>query len=93
MVDCPGLENRRTERYRGIESLPLRKKQENRKVLLFCFISDWELAHEAGRKQNKENATAFLFLAKESGSPANSRGLSKKFSQSIEEKLQIRNTS
>ena len=33
---------------------------------MFCFISDWELAHEAGRKQNKENATAFLFLAKES---------------------------
>ena len=25
----------------------------------------WELAHKAGRKQNKKNATAFLFLAKE----------------------------
>ena len=29
VVDCTGLENRRTERYRGFESLPLRKKQEN----------------------------------------------------------------
>ena len=28
MVDCTGLENRRTERYRGFESLPLRKKKE-----------------------------------------------------------------
>ena len=36
------------------------------KSSLVLFISDWELAHEAGRKQNKENARAFLFLAKES---------------------------
>ncbi|MBQ8542883.1 MAG: hypothetical protein IJ436_05355 [Bacteroidaceae bacterium] len=25
----------------------------------------WELAHKASKKQNKKNATAFLFLAKE----------------------------
>ena len=28
MVYCTGLENRRTERYRGFESLSLRKKKE-----------------------------------------------------------------
>ena len=29
VVDCTGLENRRTERYRGFESLSLRKKSGN----------------------------------------------------------------
>ena len=29
VVDCTGLENRRTERYRGFESLSLRKKRLN----------------------------------------------------------------
>ena len=29
VVDCTGLENRRTERYRGFESLSLRKKRFN----------------------------------------------------------------
>ena len=32
MVDCTGLENRRTERYRGFESLPLRKKLGNKRL-------------------------------------------------------------
>ena len=32
MVDCTGLENRRTERYRGFESLSLRKKSGTTKV-------------------------------------------------------------
>ena len=35
MVDCTGLENRRTERYRGFESLPLRKKLGNN---FHCFL-------------------------------------------------------
>ena len=35
VVDCTGLENRRTERYRGFESLSLRKK---RKLLGFLFL-------------------------------------------------------
>ena len=35
VVDCTGLENRRTERYRGFESLSLRKK---RKFLGFLFF-------------------------------------------------------
>ena len=65
VVDCTGLENRRTERYRGFESLSLRKKQENFLVLLFCFIVSRELPHGLDREQNKKNATAFLFLAKE----------------------------
>ena len=30
VVDCTGLENRRTERYRGFESLSLRKKRFNK---------------------------------------------------------------
>ena len=30
VVDCTGLENRRTERYRGFESLSLRRKRFNK---------------------------------------------------------------
>ena len=104
VVDCTGLENRRTERYRGFESLPLRKKSGNNfHCFLILFYTSgklacrrsikqnrlqtppgvcWFLAKEpqtgmgeqseansdlkADRKQNKENARAFLFLAKES---------------------------
>ena len=29
VVECTGLENRRTERYRGFESLSLRQNQRN----------------------------------------------------------------
>ena len=32
MVECTGLENRRTERYRGFESLSLRQSPVNRKI-------------------------------------------------------------
>ena len=35
VVDCTGLENRRTERYRGFESLSLRKKSGNNES---CFL-------------------------------------------------------
>ena len=43
MVDCTGLENRRTERYRGFESLPLRQSQRNelqkqQVTLIFCLM-------------------------------------------------------
>ena len=38
MVDYNGLENRRTERYRGFESLSLRKEQSEW-VALFSFWS------------------------------------------------------
>ena len=41
VVDCTGLENRRTERYRGFESLSLRRKRfnklQNNKLNRFCF--------------------------------------------------------
>ena len=37
MVDCIGLENRRTERYRGFESLPLRKKRKLKGFLFFTL--------------------------------------------------------
>ena len=41
MVDCIGLENRRTERYRGFESLSLRKElnQAIGWVLFFVWVS------------------------------------------------------
>ena len=46
VVDCTGLENRRTERYRGFESLSLRKKKKQTETqiylkvcLLFLFAS------------------------------------------------------
>ena len=35
MVDYSGLENRRTERYRGFESLSLRKKGVNQVITRF----------------------------------------------------------
>ena len=44
-------------------SLSARNKRTE--VLLFCFIASRELAHGLDREQNKENAAAFLFLAKE----------------------------
>ena len=31
VIDCSGLENRRTARYRGFESLSLRKKDKSKK--------------------------------------------------------------
>ena len=37
MVDYNGLENRRTERYRGFESLSLRQKESNDNVR-FLFL-------------------------------------------------------
>ena len=37
MVDCTGLENRRTERYRGFESLPFRREVFNLVEDFFCF--------------------------------------------------------
>ena len=36
MVDYNGLENRRTERYRGFESLSLRNKGVNQRVMRFA---------------------------------------------------------
>ena len=36
MVDYNGLENRRTERYRGFESLSLRNKKDNIWLSFFC---------------------------------------------------------
>ena len=40
VVDCGGLENRWTERFRGFESLFLRWKQQK---LLFTFYGGWSL--------------------------------------------------
>ncbi len=41
MVECTGLENQRTARYRGFESLRLRKNENpyNICVGFFCFVS------------------------------------------------------
>ena len=40
VIDCSGLENRRTERYRGFESLPLRnlkrKLLDDSNLRFFC---------------------------------------------------------
>ena len=38
VVDYSGLENRRTERYRGFESLSLRKKRNPIRVPFFCSL-------------------------------------------------------
>ena len=41
MVDCTGLENRRTERYRGFESLSLRFKADftsKSAFFVYCFF-------------------------------------------------------
>ena len=40
MVDCTGLENRRTERYRGFESLPFRKERIVKVLSFFCRMSE-----------------------------------------------------
>ena len=45
VVDCTGLENRRTERYRGFESLSLRKKSgNNESCFLILFYMSGKLA-------------------------------------------------
>ena len=38
VVDYSGLENRRTERYRGFESLSLRRIQQRIKLVLCFFV-------------------------------------------------------
>jgi hypothetical protein len=38
VVECTGLENQRTARYRGFESLFLRISKKHRKVLFLCPI-------------------------------------------------------
>ena len=43
LVDCPGLENRRAARYRGFESLSLRKKKPTE--MLVFFMADISPAH------------------------------------------------
>ena len=48
MVDCTGLENRRTERYRGFESLSLRKrKKADRNSNLFEGLSAFSFCKDA----------------------------------------------
>ena len=54
VVDCTGLENRRTERYRGFESLPLRKKSgNNENCFLILFYTSGKLACRRSIKQNR----------------------------------------
>ena len=38
MVDYSGLEDRRAERHRGFESLPFRRKGEQRKLFAFFLF-------------------------------------------------------
>ena len=38
VVDYSGLENRRAERHRGFESLPFRREDEQRELLVFLFM-------------------------------------------------------
>ena len=45
VVECTGLENQRTERYRGFESLSLRQKQLKTSVLRWFFLHPY--ANEA----------------------------------------------
>lgn len=40
MIDCTGLENRRTERYRGFESLSLRNDTKGMRPLCHFFVSE-----------------------------------------------------
>ena len=40
VVECAGLENRCTERYRGFESLSLREKEVER-LPFFVFVARW----------------------------------------------------
>ena len=42
MVDYNGLENRRTERYRGFESLSLRKLMKREPYGFPFFVSDFQ---------------------------------------------------
>ena len=55
MVDCTGLENRRTERYRGFESLSLRKKSGNNKswFLIFFYMNTESLLTSRHIKENQ----------------------------------------
>ena len=67
MVDCTGLENRRTERYRGFESLPLRKKSgNNENCFLILFYTSGKLACRRSIKQNRAHPQSL-------GSPAKFR--------------------
>ena len=42
MVDYSSLENYRTERYRGFESLSLRKKEQSARVALFAYVISYK---------------------------------------------------
>ena len=64
MVDCTGLENRRTERYRGFESLSLRKKSGTTKVAPdFRFIAAGKLAYQQIGNENQMQHRRWLLIS------------------------------
>ena len=56
MVECTGLENRRTARYRGFESLSLRNKG--------CKSSNYKIYTLFYTQKLKQNAFAMQFYLK-----------------------------
>ncbi len=60
VVDCIGLENRRTERYRGFESLSLRKSRQEISywVSLFLFNTN-QICLKLYKTKKEENSMLF----------------------------------
>ena len=69
MVDCTGLENRRTERYRGFESLPLRKKSGTTKVVPDFVLYEWKAHLPTKYKTKSVTNTARWLLISCQGTP------------------------
>ena len=62
-VECTGLENRRTERYRGFESLFLRKENPKAFALGFFVFKSVKLASKRIKNKksiNRANGLDFL---------------------------------
>ena len=86
VVDCTGLENRRTERYRGFESLSLRKKSGTTKLFLILFYRDTENLFTSRHVKQKQNKHRRCLLISCKGPPT--RDGRAKRSQSLQYKQQ-----
>ena len=62
VVDYSGLENRRAERHRGFESLPFRREDEQRELLVFLLyvLEIMETMHAMKKSEGKQPS---LFLS------------------------------
>ena len=67
VVDCTGLENRRTERYRGFESLSLRKKKEAERLPFFYIRGDENTRAGVRNRRSRLPKQESLSLRKKSG--------------------------